>query len=54
MVRRHHAATLHMILIYCIYPTKVTGVYVSATLGMSATVGEMSATVGEMSATVGD
>ena len=32
----------------------MTKVNVSATVGMSATVGEMSATVGEMSATVGE
>ena len=32
----------------------MTEVTVSATVGMSATVGEMSATVGEMSATVGE
>ena len=31
----------------------MTKVNLSATVGMSATVGEMSATVGEMSATVG-
>ena len=39
-------------LICNIYPTIMTKVNVSATVGMSATVGEMSATVGEMSATV--
>ena len=32
----------------------MTKVNVSATVGMSATVGEMSATVGEMSVTVGE
>ena len=32
----------------------MTEMNVSATVGMSATVGEMSATVGEMSATVGE
>ena len=32
----------------------MTEVNVSATVGMSTTVGEMSATVGEMSATVGE
>ena len=41
-------------LICNIYPTIMTKVNVSATVGMSATVGEMSATVGEMSATVGE
>ena len=41
-------------LIYNIYPRIMTKVNVSATVGMSATVGEMSATVGEMSATVGE
>ena len=40
--------------IYDIYPQTMTEVNVSATVGMSATVGEMSATVGEMSATVGE
>ena len=39
--------------LFCdIYPTIMTKVNVSATVGMSATVGEMSATVREMSATV--
>ena len=41
-------------LIYYIYPRITTKVNVSATVGMSATVGEMSATVGEMFVTVGD
>ena len=41
--------------LFCnIYPTIMTKVNVSATVGMSATVGEMSATMGEMSATVGE
>ena len=40
--------------IYYIYPRIITEVNVSATMGMSATVGEMSATVGGMSATVGE
>ena len=40
MVRRHHAATLYI-------------KRLSATVGMSVTVGEASATVGEMSVTVG-
>ena len=35
-----------------IYPTIMMKVNVSATVGMSATEGEMSATVGELSATV--
>ena len=40
---------------YYIYPRKMTEVNVFATMGMSATVGEMSATVGGgMSATVGE
>ena len=39
-------------LICNIYPTIMTKVNVSATVGMSATVREMSATVGEMFATV--
>ena len=39
-------------LICNIYPTIMTKVNVSATVGMAATVGEMSATVEEMSATV--
>ena len=38
---------------YHIYTRIMTKVNVSATVGLSATVGEMSATVGEMSATVG-
>ena len=38
---------------YSIYPRVMTEVNVSATVGMSATVGEMSATVGEIFATVG-
>ena len=38
--------------IYHIHPRVMTEVDVSATVGMSATVGEMSATMGEMSVTV--
>ena len=37
-----------------IYPRIMTEVNVSATVGMSVTVGEMSATVGEMSAIAGE
>ena len=37
-----------MSLIYYIYPRIMTEVSVSATVGMSATVGEMSATVGKL------
>ena len=44
---------LWITLIHYIYPSIMTEAYVSATVGMSATVGEMSATVGEMSVTVG-
>ena len=40
--------------IYSIYPRVMTEVNVSATVGMSTTMGEMSATVGEISATVGE
>ena len=39
---------------YYIYPRTMTEMNVSATVGMSATVGEMSATVSEMSATVSE
>ena len=41
-----------MILSHFIYPTIITEVNVSATVGMSATVEELSATVEELSATV--
>ena len=54
MVGRHYATTLYIKrLIHIIYTRIMTKVNVSATAGMSVTVGEMSATVGEMSATVG-
>ena len=43
-----------MTLICYIYPSIMTEVNVSATVGMSAAVGVMSATVGEMSVTVGE
>ena len=42
-----------MISIYYIYPRVMTEVNVSATVGMSTTVGEQSATVGEMFALAG-
>ena len=42
-----------MTFIYYIYPRIMTEMNVSATVGMSATVGEMSVTVGEMYVTVG-
>ena len=56
MVGRHHATTLYVKrpLIHIIYTRIMTKVNVSATVGMSATVGEMVATVGGMSATVGE
>ena len=53
MVRRYHAATYmcnsvyQKNVIYYIYP-RMTEVNVSATVGMSVTVGEMSATVGKL------
>ena len=43
-----------MTLIHYIHPRTMTEMNVSATMGMSATVGELSAIVKEMSATVGE
>ena len=54
MVCRHHAATLYIKrLIDYIYPRVMTQVNVSATVGMSAIVGENVHNSGGMSSTVG-